>query len=45
MIGVRHDDGETVANPDIHAPLDPEAELVLIGDTEAERRFLERYAV
>jgi len=24
---------------------DPEAELVLIGDTQAERRFLERYAV
>ena len=45
VIGVRHGDGETVANPDIHAPLDPEAELVLIGDTEAERRFLERYGV
>jgi Trk K+ transport system NAD-binding subunit len=44
VIGVRVGGG-TVATPDIHEPLDAEAELVLIGDTEAEHRFLERYRV
>jgi voltage-gated potassium channel len=43
VVGVRRG-GETVANPDVHAPLDAAAELVLIGDAESERRFLARYA-
>ena len=43
VIAVRRD-GETVANPDVRAPLDAGSELVLMGDTEAERRFLSRYA-
>lgn len=42
VIAVRRD-GETVANPDVRAPLDAGSELVLMGDTEAERRFLQRY--
>jgi Trk K+ transport system NAD-binding subunit len=32
------------ANPEVRAPLDAGLELVLMEDTEAERRFLSRYA-
>ncbi|HVM54042.1 MAG TPA: NAD-binding protein [Acidimicrobiales bacterium] len=31
------------SNPDPRAPLPPDAELVLIGDSESEHRFLSRY--
>ena len=39
-------DGETVVNPDPTAPLPDgaRAELILIGNTEGERRFLQQYA-
>ena len=36
-------DGAMEINPDPHAPLPAEAEIVLIGTVEAERRFLEVY--
>ena len=36
-------DGSMDINPNPHAPLPAEAELVLIGTVEAERRFLEVY--
>ncbi len=36
-------DGSMDINPDPHAPLPAEAEIVLIGTVEAERRFLEIY--
>ena len=36
-------DGVMDINPDPHAPLPAEAEIVLIGSVEAERRFLEIY--
>jgi len=36
--------GETTTiNPDPHAPLPADAELILIGSVEAEKRFLKRY--
>lgn len=44
VIGVRRSGG-TVESPDIHAPLQPDAELVLIADSEGEHRFLTRYSV
>jgi K+/H+ antiporter YhaU regulatory subunit KhtT len=34
---------ETVINPDPSQPLPVDAELILIGTTEAERRFAERF--
>ncbi|MEX1181779.1 MAG: NAD-binding protein [Gemmatimonadota bacterium] len=39
-------DGETIVNPDPDVPLPPAgtAELIVIGNTESERAFLERYA-
>ncbi len=37
------EDGAMDINPDPHAPLPAEAELVLIGTVDAERRFLEVY--
>lgn len=39
-------DGETIVNPDPDEPLpaDPGVELIVIGDTEGERRFLRYYA-
>jgi len=36
-------DGSMDINPDPHAPLPADAEIVLIGNVEAERRFLEIY--
>ena len=37
--------GETTTiNPDPHAPLPADAELILIGSVEAEKRFLKHYA-
>ena len=35
--------GDMTTNPDPSSPLPPDADLVLIGDEESERRFLERY--
>ncbi|HSJ10377.1 MAG TPA: NAD-binding protein [Longimicrobiales bacterium] len=37
--------GETIVNPDATTPLptDPDAELIIIGSTEAERRFLDAF--
>ena len=35
--------GRLESNPDAHAPLPEQADLVLIGDADSENRFLERY--
>jgi Trk K+ transport system NAD-binding subunit len=35
--------GEMTINPDANAPIPADAELVLLGDREAERRFFEKY--
>ena len=35
--------GQPIINPDPHAPLEVEGELILIGQTEAERQFLNLY--
>lgn len=37
--------GHMTTNPDPSSPLPPDAELVLIGDEESERRFLDRYRI
>jgi len=42
VIGVRRNGG-AAETPDLRAPLEPGSELIVIGDTEAERRFLARY--
>ena len=42
VIGVRRNGGAAEA-PDLRAPLEPGSELIVIGDTEAERRFLAQY--
>ncbi len=38
-----HTNGRTEVNPDIRRPLASGAELILIGDSESEERFLERF--
>lgn len=42
VIGVRRNGG-AAETPDLRAPLEPGSELIVIGDTLAERRFLAEY--
>src|SRR5690606_37059361 len=43
VVAVCKSDGVEV-NPDAHAPLPADAELIVIGDIEAENKFMTRFA-